>query len=342
MVVAGGGAARRLHQRLPGGEDRHPELPGHAGHVLHAAGPEPGRHQAGHRQRRHQRRVQHRRLRARRRRCSPRRSTSAASRSGSRCCGGSCSSSSATWVLLRTHFGNWIFAVGGSAPSSRAVGVPVNQVKIGLFMAVGFLAWFTGMHILFAFNTVQSGIGVGNEFIYIVAAVVGGCLLTGGYGSVIGAAIGAFIFGMTQPGHRLRRLEPRLVLLLPRRAAARRDPAQQLGPQTSGGNAMTTTETRHAADDGGAAGPAHRRRQELRQHPGPAGHQPGGQRGRGDLRARRQRRRQVHPHQDHRGAAPAHRGHVRGRGRAMCSSTRRARPSTTASPPCTRTWPSCR
>jgi simple sugar transport system permease protein len=106
----------------------------------------------------------------------------------------------ATWVLLRTHVGNWIFAVGGSAPSSRAVGVPVNKVKIGLFMAVGFLAWFTGMHILFAFNTVQSGIGIGNEFIYIVAAVVGGCLLTGGYGSVIGAAIGALIFGMTNQG----------------------------------------------------------------------------------------------------------------------------------------------
>jgi simple sugar transport system permease protein len=106
----------------------------------------------------------------------------------------------ATWVLLRTHIGNWIFAVGGSAPSSRAVGVPVNKVKIGLFMTVGFLAWFTGMHILFDFNTVQSGVGVGNEFIYIVAAVVGGCLLTGGYGSVIGSAIGALIFGMTNQG----------------------------------------------------------------------------------------------------------------------------------------------
>ena len=106
----------------------------------------------------------------------------------------------ATWVLVRTHVGNWIFAVGGSAPSSRAVGVPVNKVKIGLFMTVGFMCWFTGMHILFAFNTVQSGLGLGNEFIYIVAAVVGGCLLTGGYGSVIGAAIGAFIFGMTNQG----------------------------------------------------------------------------------------------------------------------------------------------
>jgi simple sugar transport system permease protein len=105
-----------------------------------------------------------------------------------------------TWVLLRTQTGNWIFAVGGNAASARAVGVPVQKVKIGLFMAVAFLGWFLGMHILFAFNAVQSGLGVGNEFIYIIAAVVGGCLLTGGYGSVIGAAIGAFIFGMTTQG----------------------------------------------------------------------------------------------------------------------------------------------
>ncbi len=53
---------------------------------------------------------------------------------------------------------------------------------------------------LFSFNTVQSGQGVGQEFIYIIAAVIGGCLLTGGYGTAIGAAIGAFIFGMVQQG----------------------------------------------------------------------------------------------------------------------------------------------
>jgi simple sugar transport system permease protein len=106
----------------------------------------------------------------------------------------------ASWILTRTRIGNWIFAVGGNAASARAVGVPVNKVKIGLFMTVGFMAWFTGMHILFAFNTVQSGLGLGNEFIYIVAAVVGGCLLTGGYGSAVGAALGALIFAMVQQG----------------------------------------------------------------------------------------------------------------------------------------------
>ena len=103
----------------------------------------------------------------------------------------------ATWVLQRTRVGNWILAVGGNAASARAVGVPVLWVKVGLFMTVSFMAWFMGMHTLYRFNTLQAGNGVGNEFLYIIAAVVGGTLLTGGYGNAIGVAIGSFIFGMT-------------------------------------------------------------------------------------------------------------------------------------------------
>ncbi|MFF0156983.1 ABC transporter permease [Streptomyces sp. NPDC005263] len=106
----------------------------------------------------------------------------------------------ATWVLLRTKYGNWIFAVGGNKESARAVGVPVTFTKISLFMLVGFGAWFVGMHQLFTFNTVQSGEGVGQELIYIAAAVIGGCLLTGGYGSAIGPVFGAFMFGMVNQG----------------------------------------------------------------------------------------------------------------------------------------------
>jgi simple sugar transport system permease protein len=106
----------------------------------------------------------------------------------------------ASWVLLRTKVGNWIFAVGGDENAARAVGVPVKATKIGLFMAVGFCGWVLGMHNLFAFDAVQSGEGVGNEFLYIIAAVIGGCLLTGGYGSAVGGAIGAFIFGMANKG----------------------------------------------------------------------------------------------------------------------------------------------
>jgi simple sugar transport system permease protein len=106
----------------------------------------------------------------------------------------------ATWILLRTKVGNWIYACGGDQEAARAVGVPVTATKIGLFMAVGFCGWFSGMHLLFAFNTIQSGGGITNELIYIVAAVVGGCLLTGGYGTAVGAAIGALIYGMTSQG----------------------------------------------------------------------------------------------------------------------------------------------
>jgi simple sugar transport system permease protein len=104
------------------------------------------------------------------------------------------------YILQKTRIGNWIYAVGGNAASARAVGVPVLKVKVGLFMTVSFLGWFTGMHYLYNFNVLQANNGVGNEFLYIIAAVVGGTLLTGGYGNAFGVAIGAFIFGMTSLG----------------------------------------------------------------------------------------------------------------------------------------------
>jgi len=106
----------------------------------------------------------------------------------------------ATWVLLRTRPGNWIFAVGGDQDSARQVGVPVTRTKIGLFMTTALAAWLVGMLQLFKTSTVQASTGVGQEFIYIICAVVGGCLLTGGYGSAIGAALGALIYGMTLQG----------------------------------------------------------------------------------------------------------------------------------------------
>ena len=106
----------------------------------------------------------------------------------------------ATYVLMRTRIGNWILASGGNSASARAVGVPTKRVKIGLFAFVGFSAWFYAMHQLSGYNTVQAGSGVGGEFLYIIAAVVGGCALTGGAGSAIGSAIGALIYGMTVQG----------------------------------------------------------------------------------------------------------------------------------------------
>ncbi|MGW7254258.1 ABC transporter permease [Streptomyces sp. NPDC054834] len=106
----------------------------------------------------------------------------------------------ASWILLRTRAGNWIFAVGGNQDAARAVGVPVEKTKIGLYMGVAVGAWISGQHLLFSYDAVQSGEGVGNELIYIIAAVIGGCLITGGYGSAVGSAVGALLFGMTSKG----------------------------------------------------------------------------------------------------------------------------------------------
>jgi simple sugar transport system permease protein len=102
----------------------------------------------------------------------------------------------ATWLLARTRVGNWIFGVGGDANAARNVGVPVTRVKIGLFMATSFVCALTGIMIALRLASTQAGQGVGDEFQFIIAAVVGGCVLTGGFGSAIGASLGATIIGM--------------------------------------------------------------------------------------------------------------------------------------------------
>ena len=106
----------------------------------------------------------------------------------------------ASWILLRTRYGSWIFAVGGDAEAARKVGVPSARVKIGLFMATAAAAWLVGMMNIVRLRSAVASQGIGQEFIYMIAASIGGCLMTGGYGSVIGASIGAFIFGMAQVG----------------------------------------------------------------------------------------------------------------------------------------------
>jgi simple sugar transport system permease protein len=103
----------------------------------------------------------------------------------------------ATWVLSRTRVGNWIFGVGGDQNAARNVGVPVRKVKIGLFMLVSMCAALVGIMISLRLGSVQAGQGIGEEFNYIIAAVAGGCLLTGGFGSAVGACMGALIIGMT-------------------------------------------------------------------------------------------------------------------------------------------------
>jgi simple sugar transport system permease protein len=100
------------------------------------------------------------------------------------------------WLLARTRVGNWIQGVGGDKVAARAVGVPVQRVKIGLFVGTSLAAALVGVIVTMRLSSALASQGVGLEFYYIIAAVVGGCLLTGGYGSVIGASMGALILGM--------------------------------------------------------------------------------------------------------------------------------------------------
>ncbi|HEY2219753.1 MAG TPA: ABC transporter permease [Gaiellaceae bacterium] len=104
------------------------------------------------------------------------------------------------WVLARTRVGNWIFGAGGDPVAARNIGVPVSRTKIALFMATSTVAALWGVMTAVSLRGMQSNEGVGREFEFIIAAVVGGCLLTGGYGSVVGAAFGAMMIGMAQIG----------------------------------------------------------------------------------------------------------------------------------------------
>jgi simple sugar transport system permease protein len=106
----------------------------------------------------------------------------------------------ATWVLLRTRVGNWIYASGGDATAARNSGVPVSHVKTGLFMLTASAAALVAILTVLDAGSTDARRGVQKEFEAIIAAVIGGCLLTGGYGSAIGAFIGAIIFGVVSIG----------------------------------------------------------------------------------------------------------------------------------------------
>jgi simple sugar transport system permease protein len=106
----------------------------------------------------------------------------------------------ATWVLQRTHWGNWIFATGGHAEAAARSGVPVIRTRIVLFMVTAAAAWLVGVLQAVQYNGADVLRGSGQEFLAIVAAVIGGTLLTGGYGSALGALLGALVFGTVQQG----------------------------------------------------------------------------------------------------------------------------------------------
>ena len=106
----------------------------------------------------------------------------------------------ATFVLLRTPVGNWIFATGGDSNAASNSGVPVKKVKVSLFMLTACCAALVAIITVMDAGSTDARRGFQKEFEAIIAAVIGGCLLTGGYGSAIGAFFGSIIFGMVVIG----------------------------------------------------------------------------------------------------------------------------------------------
>lgn len=113
-------------------------------------------------------------------------------------------------LLTKTKFGNWIYASGGDAEAARNSGVPVNKVKILMFMFTAFCATVFATCQVMEFGSAAADRGLLKEFEAIIAVVIGGALLTGGYGSVLGAALGALIFGVVQQGLFFLNVEPSL------------------------------------------------------------------------------------------------------------------------------------
>ncbi len=106
----------------------------------------------------------------------------------------------ATWVLLRTPAGNWIFAAGGDRTAALNSGVPVRKVKIALFVLTACCAALVAIITVLEAGSTDARRGFQKEFEAIIAAVIGGALLTGGYGSAVGAFFGSIIFGMVMIG----------------------------------------------------------------------------------------------------------------------------------------------
>jgi simple sugar transport system permease protein len=104
------------------------------------------------------------------------------------------------FILVRTRFGNQVFATGGNPGAAAAQGVNVTRVKLSLFILTGFLSGLAGIIEFSQFTTARIATGLGYELQAIAAAVVGGALLTGGSGSIIGALLGVLTISMLRTG----------------------------------------------------------------------------------------------------------------------------------------------
>lgn len=105
-----------------------------------------------------------------------------------------------SWLMYRTQFGNWVWAIGGDEQSARAAGVPVERTTILLFVGSGFGAALFGVTSVALYGSAQVSAGQDKVFFTIIAVVIGGVLLTGGYGSPVGVILGTLTFAIVTTG----------------------------------------------------------------------------------------------------------------------------------------------
>jgi simple sugar transport system permease protein len=104
------------------------------------------------------------------------------------------------YFLHYSPWGNWVFALGGDKVSARNAGIPTDKLTIGLFVLSSLAAGFVGMCQTVLYNSAQVSSGMSFIFNSIISVVIGGVLLTGGFGSVIGVFFGTITFAIVNQG----------------------------------------------------------------------------------------------------------------------------------------------
>lgn len=94
-------------------------------------------------------------------------------------------------VLARFGWGRSVYAIGGNEEAARFCGLPIERIKIGIYVAAGFFSALAGCAYALRYGTASVSVGQGYELQIIAACAVGGASFTGGQGSIGGALIGA-------------------------------------------------------------------------------------------------------------------------------------------------------
>lgn len=105
-----------------------------------------------------------------------------------------------SFLLGKTKFGTYIYAIGGNREAARLSGVPIKKVEIAVFTISGVLSAFAGLVLCSRMYSGQPSVGNGYELDAIAACVLGGTSMSGGKGRISGTIFGAMVIGIISNG----------------------------------------------------------------------------------------------------------------------------------------------